>query len=163
MPYSREKAVAYAHKWAYGRNPRYLNYDNLGGDCTNFISQCIHAGGARMNYTPTYGWFYINGNRKAPAWTGVQYLYRFLTDNAGPGPHGSVVALSGVDIGDVIQLSFDGNVFGHSLFVVQAGPSAESVLVATHTNDADYRPLSSYEFKKYRCIHILGSRGLPKG
>jgi len=160
MPYSREKAVAYAHKWAFRRNPRYLNYDEMGGDCTNFISQCIHAGGARMNYTPTFGWFYINGNRKSPAWTGVAYLYNFLINNAGPGPFGSNTALSGVQIGDVIQLSFDGNVFGHSLLVVQTGPrqSADDVLVATHTSDADYRPLSSYTFNKYRCIHILGAR-----
>ena len=39
--YEREKAVQYAKKWAYGRNPEYFNFDPIGGDCTNFISQCI--------------------------------------------------------------------------------------------------------------------------
>ena len=38
-----EKAVRYAGKWAYGRNPAYFDFDGLGGDCTNFISQCIYA------------------------------------------------------------------------------------------------------------------------
>ena len=43
-PYNREKAVAYAHSWAYGRNPAYYNFDKIDGDCTNFVSQCIFSG-----------------------------------------------------------------------------------------------------------------------
>lgn len=43
--YNREKAVAYAHRWAYGFNPAYGNFTDMGGDCTNFLSQCLHAGG----------------------------------------------------------------------------------------------------------------------
>jgi len=35
LPYNRVKAVEYAHKWAFGRNPKYFNFDKLGGDCTN--------------------------------------------------------------------------------------------------------------------------------
>lgn len=48
--YQREKAVEYAKKWAYRRNPNYYNYDAVGGDCTNFASQCIYAGSQVMNY-----------------------------------------------------------------------------------------------------------------
>lgn len=43
--YDRNKAVAYAHKYAYSRNPNYYNFDNIGGDCTNFVSQVLAAGG----------------------------------------------------------------------------------------------------------------------
>ena len=43
-PYDREAAVAYAHRWAFGRNPAYSNFDGMGGDCTNFASQCLYAG-----------------------------------------------------------------------------------------------------------------------
>ena len=53
MEYNRENAVAYAKKWAYGRNPKYYDFSDLGGDCTNFASQCIYAGSGIMNYTPT--------------------------------------------------------------------------------------------------------------
>ena len=42
--YDRKAAVLYAHQWAYGRNPAYYDYEELGGDCTNFASQCIFAG-----------------------------------------------------------------------------------------------------------------------
>jgi len=159
MPYIRSKAVEYAHKWAFSRNPKYLNYDGLGGDCTNFISQCVFAGGARMNYTPTYGWYYINGNNKSPSWTGVEFLYNFLTKNKGVGPYGVAAELHDIEPGDIIQLSFDGKNYTHSLFVVQVGqPVPERVLIATHTADADNRPLASYKFTDYRCIHIIGSR-----
>ena len=34
--YDRSAAVLYAHQWAYGRNPAFYDYENLGGDCTNF-------------------------------------------------------------------------------------------------------------------------------
>ena len=48
FPYNRELAVAYAHRWAYGRNPEYFDFQGIGGDCTNFASQCIY-GGRRRN------------------------------------------------------------------------------------------------------------------
>ena len=79
--YNREKAVAYAHQWAYRRNPAFLDFQELGGDCTNYASQCIFAGAGIMNYTPVYGWYYINGNNRTASWTGVVYLYNFLTQN----------------------------------------------------------------------------------
>lgn len=50
IQYDRKKAVEYAQKWAYKRNPNYYNYDAIGGDCTNFVSQCIFAGSQVMNY-----------------------------------------------------------------------------------------------------------------
>lgn len=48
--YNREKALEYAKKWAYKRNPKYYNFDLVGGDCTSFASQCIFAGSNIMNY-----------------------------------------------------------------------------------------------------------------
>lgn len=56
--YDRKAAVEYAHEWAYFRNPAFYNYQLLGGDCTNFASQCIYAGSKVMNYTPVFGWYY---------------------------------------------------------------------------------------------------------
>ena len=48
--YNRQKVYEYAKKWAYGRNPKYYNFDPVGGDCTNFVSQCIYSGCGQMNY-----------------------------------------------------------------------------------------------------------------
>ena len=59
-----------------------------------------------MNYTPTYGWYYISVNNRAPAWTGVDELYRFLTTNRGAGPRAILTDLSQIQNGDIIQLQF---------------------------------------------------------
>ena len=72
IPYDRKAAVRYAHQWAFSRNPAFYDYEELGGDCTNFASQCLYAGTGVMNFTPTFGWYYIDANQKAPAWTGVE-------------------------------------------------------------------------------------------
>ena len=72
--YDRQAAVDYAHQWAYFRNPQFYDFNSIGGDCTNFVSQCVFAGTGVMNYTPNTGWFYINLNYRAPAWTGVTFF-----------------------------------------------------------------------------------------
>lgn len=81
IQYDRQKAYAYAKKWAFKRNPAYYNFDNVGGDCTSFVSQCIFAGIGVMNYIKDVGWYYRNGNDKSPSWSGVEFLYNFLINN----------------------------------------------------------------------------------
>lgn len=157
MEYNRDAAVAYAEKWAYGRNPEFYDFSEIGGDCTNFASQCIFAGSGVMNYTPVYGWFYINVNNRAPAWTGVNELFRFLTTNRGPGPQGESVMLSEIQKGDIVQLRFTyTDRFDHTPVVTDAGDGTpETVIVAAHSNDAKCRPLSSYNYTALRPIHIF--------
>jgi hypothetical protein len=157
--YDRKMAVAYAHEWAYGRNPVYYDFENLGGDCTNFASQVIYAGSGKMNYKKTFGWYYINANNRTPSWTGVNYLYNFLIDNLGPGPIAKKVDVQDIEPGDIIQLSFVGNnIFNHSLIVVYTGiyPKMENILVATHTENRDYYPLTRFRWMDIRFLHITG-------
>lgn len=154
--YDRESAVAYARKWALGRNPDYMDYHGIGGDCANFVSQCMYAGGAPQNYTPDTGWYYNTPNDRAAAWTGVEYMYKFLTSNHKIGPKGRVIPLEEIQIGDVIQLSYIKGLFSHSLFVIETGkiPTPENVLIAAHTDDSLDRPFSTYHVREYRCLHI---------
>ncbi|MGE4352584.1 MAG: amidase domain-containing protein [Oscillospiraceae bacterium] len=158
--YRRDLAVAYAHRWAFGRNPKYLDFQGIGGDCTNFASQCIFAGSGAMNYTPTLGWYYINASSRTASWTGVEFLHNFLIKNKGQGPYAVITDISQIQPGDIIQLRFSGNVFQHSPVVVEIGeiPTIRNVLVTAHTFDADYRPIDSYPISEMRCIHILGFR-----
>lgn len=154
MSYNRQKVYEYAKRWAHSRNPNYYNYDPVGGDCTNFISQCIFEGCNQMNYDKNNGWYYINGNNKSPSWTGVEFLYKFLITNKGEGPVGKETTIDKLKIGDVIQLNLDGNRFSHSLIVIQNSISLSHTLVATHTFDTFGKRVSDYNYHKYRCIHI---------
>lgn len=153
-PYAREKSVEYAAKWAFKRNPRYLSFDGIGGDCTNFVSQCLYAGSGLMNYTPVTGWYYNSSNDRAAAWSGVVYLYNFLTTNRSAGPVASVVDKSKVELGDVVQLGDKDGKWYHSLLVTQVG--TDDLYLSTHTFDAHLRPLSSYTYASARFLHIDG-------
>ena len=157
--YDRQAAVDYAHRWAYHRNPNFYNFDELGGDCTNFASQCLYAGSMVMNYTPTFGWYYNSQYSRAPAWTGGPFFYNFLTRTKdSPGPIGAEVELDQIEPGDFAQLRFTAGPFAHNPVIVAVGslPSLENILVAAHTEDADYRPLNTYPAVEIRFLHILG-------
>lgn len=162
VPYDRRAAVAYAHQWAFGRNPAYYVFDELGGDCTNFASQCLYAGAGVMNYTPTFGWYYIDAANRAPAWTGVPFFWNFMTRaQSTQGPVGVKVPIELLRPGDFVQLRFrdSADVFAHTPVVVSTGetPTRANVLVAAHSNDADYRPLNTYEnVTEMRFLHIIG-------
>ena len=152
--YDRNAAVRYAARWALSRNPAYYDYSNIGGDCTNFASQCLYAGSGVMDYTETYGWYYIDANRKAPAWTGVEFLYQYLVrEEQRPGPMAVLVSKNEIQQGDIIQLSFNGVTFGHTPVVLATRPQ---IFVAAHSEDSFMRPLDTYDYQAIRFLHITG-------
>lgn len=162
IPYRREDAVAYANEWAYRRNPNYYDFSRIGGDCTNFASQCVYAGCGVMNDTPTYGWYYFNLQNRAPAWTSVRYIHRFLTTNREAGPYAREVGIFDIQPGDLVQLRFAGSEeFNHTPVVVaiKGEKTMSSILVAAHSTDANNRPLSGYRnVAEIRFLHIAGAR-----
>lgn len=154
--YDRVKAKEYAKKWAYSRNPKYYNFDNIGGDCTSFVSQCIYNGSGVMNYNKNTGWYYNSINNRSPSWTGVDFFYKFLINNKGIGPRGEVVGIDRIQIGDVVQLKFDENMFSHTLIIVniKGELNLKNIYVASHSYDSYNRRVLSYNFQDIRFIHI---------
>lgn len=162
--YDRERAVAYAEKWAFSRNPLFYDFTGGGGNCTNFVSQCLLAGTCQMNFTDTFGWYYISVEDRSAAWTGVEFFYNFITGNAGPeevigeglGPFGREVGAGELELGDVIQLGREEGDFYHTLLV--SGFSRRGYLVAAHSDNAFNRPLNTYNYRRIRYLHIDGFR-----
>ena len=113
-----------------------------------------------MNYTKNTGWYYINGNNKSPSWSGVEFLYNFLINNKGFGPYGKVAKQEELELGDIAQLSFDGNKFEHSLVIVNIENlfTLSGIKIASHTFDSYNKPISEYIYKKIRFIHIQNVR-----
>ena len=154
-PYIRERAVEYARKYALTRNPLFPTFAGIGGNCTNFVSQCVLAGSCVMNFTPVFGWYYLSLNRRSASWAGVDFFYDFMTQNAEVGPYGSEIGLEDAKIGDVIQLS-NGQNYYHSLIISEIADG--EIYICANSNDALDRPLSSYEYSGLRVIHINGVR-----
>lgn len=162
-PYDREAAVKYAHRWALDRNPAYYDYDEIGGDCTNYASQVLLAGGCAMDFTPNTGWYYKSGNLKSPSWTGVEYLYNFLVGEKVAGLMGREVDISEVQPGDLVNLSFNGKTYQHCPVIVKVKKtggdvSPKDILICAHSYDCENRPLDTYTWKKMRFIKIVGTK-----
>lgn len=154
-PYDRAAALRYAEQWALRRNPDFFDFEELGGDCTNFASQCLYAGSRVMNFAPLFGWFYRSAQNRTPSWTGVTYLFDFLTrSQPSAGPFGVEAEPAGLEVGDLVQLGDKTGRFYHSPVVT--GFSEGQLLVSAHSFDALNRPLESYAFDRIRGIHILG-------
>jgi hypothetical protein len=156
VPYDRSSVLEYAKKWAFKRNPAYLNFETMGGDCTNFASQCIFAGSRVMNYTPVMGWYFSGADNRSASWSGVQFLYNFISKNEGPGPYATTTTKAHIEAGDIAQLGDATGHFYHTPVIVLITP--QEIFVAAHTFDAYMRPLSSYQYANIRFLHIQGVR-----
>ncbi len=170
--YNRDAAVAYAKEWCNKRNytDRWLAYDLYGGNCQNFASQCIYAGGIKMDHRG-YGesqWkFYsqtLNNKQTASgrsySWTGVDPFYTYATINRSNGLICQAdLALNYAEKGDVIQVGAYYE-WRHSLVVTDvmfnADGSLQDIIVASNTADRWNYPLSAYIYTYPRLIHILG-------
>lgn len=158
--YDRRRAVSYALKWAYSRNPRFYDFEDIGGDCTNFVSQCLYAGCGVMNYSGENGWYFIDTNNRSPSWTGVEFLREFLLTNKGTGVYGELRGLNELKPGDVIQLRNNAGRLYHTMIVsyILYPGNPENIFICAHSYDARNRRLSTYDYAGAEGIHILGAR-----
>lgn len=155
MTFNRLKAVEYAQTWALSRNPKYKAFDKLGGDCTNYISQCMFAGGIEMTVKQN-GWFYHSLASRAPAWTGVNEFFAFAISNKSQGLKCKIGNLNNCNVGDVVQFEKNGKYF-HSAIITKVINSSlpEGVLVCAHDNNALNRRLSTYAYHSLRILNIF--------
>lgn len=146
--YDREAARAYADRHWNEPNPQFAAFDV---DCTNYVSQCLYAGGAPMNYTGgrETGWWYRgrSGSRElwSYSWTVAHAMHWFLMAGRGEGLAAERASSpSELTVGDVICYDFDGDGrFEHSVIVTGAD-GAGMPLVNAHTTNSrnrywDYR------------------------
>lgn len=154
LKYNRANATKYAGMWALRRNPKYYDFSAIGGDCTNFVSQCILAGSHVMDPTKDLGWYYYDVNHRSPSWTSAEFLEQYLTNGTHrAGPVAQKCSAESLEKGDIVQLSFNGSSFTHSLIVMNVKPE---ILICAHSDDSFLRKLSTYQYKDIRYLHIIG-------
>jgi len=163
IPFDRDKAIEYAHRWALDRNPRYYDFEDIGGDCTNYVSQVLLAGLGKMDKSSVvYGWYYNNANDKSPSWTGVEQFYDYLIREKDYGIIAHEIDLNEVKSGDIAQISFNGKTFQHTPFIISVkrnsddSVSHDHIKICAHSFDSENRSLDSYQWKKIRFIRVVG-------
>lgn len=66
--YNGATAAAYADTYWSNYNSAWPNFARKGGDCTNFVSQALYAGGLTMRTSPTYSgdaaWYMLANHNK---------------------------------------------------------------------------------------------------
>ncbi len=72
--YNPDAAITYADTYWSNYNENYYNFNDYGGDCANFVSQCLYTGGIPMVTGTIYGsdgWFYVTASNRSATWTGA--------------------------------------------------------------------------------------------
>jgi len=135
--YDRMKAVQYAERWWNDLNPAYKNFEV---NCTNYISQCLHAGGAPMIGVSNRakGWWMSNNNWSY-SWT-VANSMRWYLPGARSGLRAKEVSSASQLLpGDVICYDFEGDGrFDHTT-IVTAKDANGMPLVNAHTANSRRR------------------------
>lgn len=141
-------AAAYAEEWAHRRNPRFHNCDKDGGDCTNFVSQCLNYGGV-----PQTSYWWGNANGCSTYWCAVIPLYNWLI-NGGVGYESNRYICKP---GDVLQ--FYNSYFQtwhHSALVVKK--IGNRVYFTAHSKDVNDQNLDNVYPGQYPNCRVIGVR-----
>lgn len=134
--YDRMKAVQYAERWWNEFNPKYKKFTD---DCTNFISQCLHAGGIPMWGSPnkSKGWW-MRGNSWSYSWTVAHSLMLLLANGRGIRTK-EVTSPRQLQLGDIICYDFQGNGRYDHNTIVTAKDQYGMPLVNAHTTNSRRR------------------------
>jgi hypothetical protein len=157
--YNRIKAVEYADKYCgaangqgnnFKYNKKYGDYNGIGGDCTNFVSQVLgdkEAGGLRQD-----GRWHSSGRSGSSAWVNADGFKNYLTysgkgmlikrgtfkELALPTPVHPYGIIDQLDLGDLICYAKGSNM--DHFAVITAWDSHGYPLVNSHTTDRYHVP-----------------------
>ncbi|MER5474459.1 amidase domain-containing protein [Streptomyces sp. NPDC002685] len=142
--YDYKAMATYAAKYWKNYNPAYpdFNGEGAGGDCTNFVSQSLKAGGWKHapGYTNDFHKWFGNADIQSDSFVGVNEFSWFALSSK------RVTSLANVyqaDVGDVLQMDFnkDGSK-DHTMIVTYRSPQGEPY-VSYHSTNTYNRSLAS--------------------
>jgi hypothetical protein len=138
--YNRKKAVDYAERWWNDYNPKFQLFEV---DCTNYVSQCLYAGGAPMKYSSdrAKGWWYKfeTPSNWSFSWT-VAHSLRWYLPTSRSGLRGiEVFSADQLEPGDIICYDFSGDGSWQHTTIVVAKDRSGSPLVNAHSSSSRHR------------------------
>ena len=164
-PYDRAAAEQYMRQYDHQRNDRWHAYDDVGGNCMNFGSQVLLAGGIPMDEEGGSKWFWRGQNDLDLSWINVGRFYSYARENRGYGLAADTEAnyYTG-EVGDILILGPDG---GHNHTTVisgivrnEAGETVDYLLCSNTTNYTDF-PAGAYYYTSQRLVKIYGWNDMP--
>ena len=161
-PYDRQAAREYMLSWVGKRSPSFMAYDDLGGNCMNFGSQVLLAGGIPMDESGGYetGWYWYSANSTTLPWVNVGW---FLDYAALPREHGLVAVVGAPyfsgEPGDIITMGVE-EPANHTTVILDTIQDADGTVVdyLLCSNTADLRnfPASAYYYTNRQLTKIIG-------
>lgn len=167
-PYNREAAVAYAARWTPERSPDWPDYSRTGGNCQNYASQALLAGGIPMDSTGVAVWKWYGSDvantpgayGRSSSWSGVKAFIAYAAGNTGPG----LVAVADAPIhtgqpGDLLHMGMQED-WRHTVVISQAvldeQGRVQDYLVHSNTGDLLDFPASLYGYTSCSLTKIVG-------
>jgi hypothetical protein len=139
--YYGSNAAAYALTYCDDYNPAYTSFES---DCTNFVSQCLLAGGwtetGKYSYSSSSAWYYDGSYYPllSQTWIWVENFKQFIEGSgrvSGPITVNSS-SLPWFQVGDVIIVDWTNNgSWDHAYIVTGLTSNPSDVELAAHTTD----------------------------
>ncbi|WP_164088460.1 amidase domain-containing protein [Frondihabitans sp. 762G35] len=137
----REMQYAFAHWRTASYNPAYYDFNAVGGDCQNFVSQSLAAAGLPQ----TDDWFYRSQSAHSESWGYAPTFDDHLEDTPSLGfTKRTDAQRSQLRIGDLAYFDWNHNGVPDHVMIVSGVSTVDgktTVKLVGHNLDADYRDL----------------------
>jgi hypothetical protein len=152
--YNRDGAVKYAGQFWENYNEKYREFDDVGGDCTNFTSQSLfEGGGVKMRKTDDAkenirNWWYDfqalafgskSWNGQSYTWTSAPHFYNFLA--AHPEIAVRIYNTSSLEKGDIVQFDLGHGGISHTMIVSAKRAADGMIYLSGHSDDHYLYPI----------------------
>jgi len=164
VEYNRKLATSYAMQYALEPNKNYKFYEFVngnGGDCTNFVSQCLRAGGAHMDYNNVRPWWYDGRGKASICWAVANSLFWYLKTNQRLNRNAikglEVENLREIEIGDVVFYENYNNSIFHAAIItsfIELSGNLEPLISQHSYNQINETYIKSYDYKKAHFLKI---------
>jgi hypothetical protein len=164
ISYNRNNAKQYAINHVYACSANYPDYTNYGGDCTNFVSQCLEAGGWTQTSKSagrgsSSSWYHDPGytsaaptSARSASWTDAGYFQNFLNNSTRVASNFASYPSSSYQIGDIIQLASSGIAY-HSTIIT----SIEGGIIKVTARTANVQDVNINDFSGTKLYYKIAN------
>lgn len=167
-PYDSAAALEYSVSYFNTRNPEWVDYSIYGGNCQNFVSQCVFAGGIPMDTKGSAIWMWYGDqattrgskNGRSYSWSSVPYFVEYVRNNEDYGlcAEDDIPFFTGI-VGDLAVLGTE-DAWNHVVIISdtvtdELGQTLD-YLVNSNTRDLLNYPVTLYGYPDIMLIGIYG-------